>query len=73
MLLINVSSHTLGSVWLNGHKVVGDDGHVVAIKGELLNTLSTSVDETQSMNFSRSESEVGDTSIALAWSLVGGR
>ena len=43
--LPDAKSHDVGRVRLDGHEVVGDDCHVVAVNGEALNTLSTTVDK----------------------------
>ena len=43
--LTDAEGHDVGGVRLDGHKVVGNDCHIVAIDGEALNAFSTAVDK----------------------------
>jgi hypothetical protein len=45
MFVSVVKPRTWSSIWLDRHKVIRDDGHVMAIERELLDALSTGVDE----------------------------
>lgn len=61
--LTNTESDDVGRIWLDGHKVVGDDCHVETIDGESLNGFSTVVDEPKSMLFAGVELEFGKAGV----------
>lgn len=62
----------MGGVRLDGDEVVGDDGHVVAVNGEALDTFGASVDQAETMNLASGELELGHASISGAGGFVTG-
>lgn len=55
---------------LNIHEVIRYHGHAVSIDAKFLGSFGTGIDQAQSMDFSRCKSEVGDSGVAFAWSLI---
>ena len=47
--LANTESDHVCSIWLDGHKIVGNDCHIEAINGETLNAFGAAVDEPKSV------------------------
>lgn len=43
--LPDTKGYNVGGVRLDGHKVVGDDCHIVTVNGKALDTFGTAVDE----------------------------
>ena len=64
--LANTESDHIGSVWLDGHKIVGNDCHVETINGETLNTFGATVDKPESVLLARLELELRKTSVRCA-------
>ena len=61
--LTDTESHDVGGVRLDGHEVVGNDSHIVAVDGEALDAFSTAVDEPQTVFLPGVELEFGKTGI----------
>ena len=59
--------YDLGLIRLNGHIVVGDNGQLVSINAELLDTLGTSIDQSQPMLLPGRELKLGKTCVVRAW------
>jgi hypothetical protein len=58
----------LGVVRLDGHEIVRDDSHVVSINGEFLDSLSTGIDQPESVLLSWSKFECWDAGVVgFAW------
>lgn len=66
----DTESDDLGGIRNDGDEIVRNDSQVVAVKGEVLNGLSTGVDQSKSVNLSWGESEVGDASAVAALGLI---
>lgn len=64
--LTNTKSDKVGLVWLDFDEVVGDDGHLVVVDAELLDTLGTGVDEAEEVLLARLEAEFRNTSVRRA-------
>ena len=64
--LTNTESDHVGSVWHDRHKIVGKNGHIVAINGEILNAFSAGIDKPKSVRLARMELELGKTGIRRA-------
>ena len=64
--LANPESNHVSNVWLDGHKVVGNNRHIKAVNSETLNTLSAAIDKPQSMLLSGLELELGKAGIRRA-------
>ena len=43
--LTDPEGHDVGDIWLDGHEIVCDDGHVVAVDRKALDTFGTAVDK----------------------------
>jgi hypothetical protein len=63
---------TLRRVWNDGHKVIGNDRQIVTIDTKLLYSLCSCVDQAQTMDFARTEPEVGDSCVVAALCLITG-
>lgn len=61
--LTNTESDDVVSIWLDRHKVVGDNCHIETINGEPLNGFSTVVNEPKSMLFAGVELEFGKAGV----------
>lgn len=59
-------SDDVGSVWLDGNKVVGKDGHVMAINTEFLNSSDAGIDQAKSVLLSTDKVEFRHTCIVDA-------
>lgn len=64
--LANTESDHVGSVWLDRHKIVGNDCHVKAINSETLNAFGAAVDKPKSVFLARLELELRKTGIGCA-------
>ena len=67
--LANGQGDDVRGVGLDGLEVVGDDGEVVAVNGELHGGLSGGVDQSKAVLLAWGESELGDTGV---WCADGG-
>ena len=63
--------HDVGHVRLDGHEVVGDDGHVVAVDREALDPLGAAVDQPQAVLLPGVELELGEARVRRAGLAVG--
>ena len=61
--LTNTESDDVGRIWLDRHKVVGDNRHVETINGETLNGFSTVINEPKSMLLAGVELEFGKAGV----------
>ena len=61
--LTNTESDHVGSVWLNRHKIVGNNRHVEAINSEPLNTFSAGVDKPKPVLLAGLKLELGKTRV----------
>ena len=61
--LTNTESDHSGGVWLDGHKIVGNNCHVEAINRETLNAFGAAVDEPESVPLAGLELELRKTSV----------
>lgn len=59
------SDHFSG-IWFDGNKVIGHDGHGVAVDAETLNTFRTSIDQSKAVLFPRREFEFGNSGVGRA-------
>ena len=64
--LTHAESDHVGCVWHDGHKIVGNNCHIVAIDGKILNTFSASVDEPKSVCLAGLKLEFGKAGIRCA-------
>jgi hypothetical protein len=53
-------------VWLNGYKVVGDDGHHMLINREMLQAGGSTINHSKAMSFTRDEPKFRQTCVACA-------
>ena len=61
--LTNSESDHVGSVGHNRHKIVGKNGHIMAINGEILDAFSAGIDKPKSVRLARMELKLGKTGI----------
>ena len=61
--LTNTQSDHVSSIWLDRHKIVGNDCHIEPIDGETLNAFSTAVDKPESMLLAGLELEFRKTGV----------
>ena len=61
--LTNTESDHGGSVWLDRHKIVGNNRHVEAINSETLNAFGAAVDKPKSVLLAGLELELGKTGV----------
>lgn len=53
-------------IWFDRNKVIGHDGHGVAVDGKPLNAFCASVDQSETVLLSRGELEFGDSGVGRA-------
>jgi hypothetical protein len=70
--LADSQGYHLRRVWNDGHKVIGNDRQIVTIDTKLLYSLCSCVDQAQTMDFARTEPEVGDSCVVAALCLITG-
>ena len=64
--LADAEGDDVGSIRFDWHEIIGDDGHVMAVDGEALDTFGTAVDQPEAVLLSGVELELGDASVGRA-------